>query len=27
MREMFYVDNKPYYLVRLPFTDGQQWAD
>ena len=27
MREMFYIDNKPYYLVRLPFTDGQQWAD
>ncbi len=26
-REMFYIDNKPYYLVRLPFTDGQQWAD
>ena len=27
MREMFYIDNKSYYLVRLPFTDGQQWAD
>ena len=27
MREMFYIDDKPYYLVRLPFTDGQQWAD
>ena len=26
-REMFYIDNKSYYLVRLPFTDGQQWAD
>ena len=25
--EMFYIDDKPYYLVRLPFTDGQQWAD
>jgi len=26
-REMFYIDNKPYYLVRLPFTDGQLWVD
>tara|TARA_R100001463_G_scaffold49709_1_gene99647 strand:+ start:38 stop:385 length:348 start_codon:yes stop_codon:yes gene_type:complete len=25
--DLFYVDDKPYYLVRLPFTDGQQWAD